>query len=92
MKITKTQILKSELATEQKKNEKLLKMVNDAREEVAGYEQIAELHAAYIGFLLQKLGATKDNPIAITKEDVAKAMALEVRGSTDDEGFKLYIE
>ena len=74
------------------RNAKLLKMVTDAREQVAGYEQLAKLHAAYIAFLIQKLGATKDNPITITNGDVAEAMKLEVRGLPDGEGFKLYIE
>lgn len=67
-------------------------MVNDEREKVAGYEQIAKLHAAYIAHLLQKLGATKENPVTITKDDVAGAMKLEVRGIPSEEGFKLYIE
>lgn len=88
MKPTKQQMLE----TERKKNDKLLKMVDEAREQVAGYEQLAKLHAAYIAFLLQKLGATKGNPVTITKEDVAEAMKLEARGLPDGEGFKLYIE
>ena len=67
-------------------------MVNDEREKVAGYEQIAKLHAAYIAHLLSKLGATKENPVTITKNDVAAAMKLEVRGAPCEDGFKLYIE
>lgn len=88
MKLTKQQMLEAE----RKKNETLLKMVETERERVAGYEQLAKLHAAYIAFLLQKLGATKGNPVPITKEDVAEATKLEVRGLPDGEGFKLYIE
>ena len=88
MKLTKQQ----RLEIEERKNAKLLKMVNDEREKVAGYEQIAKLHAAYIAYLLQKLGATKETPVTITKDDVAEAMKLEVRGATCNEGFKLYIE
>ena len=80
------------LEREERKNAKLLQMVSDEREKVAGYEQIAKLHAAYIAHLLRKLGATKDNPVTITKDDVAEAMKLEVRGKPDGEGFKLYIE
>ena len=83
MKLTKQQMLEAE----RRKNETLRKMVGETREQVAGYEQLAKLHAAYIAFLLQKLEATKDNPIAITKEDVAEAMKLEVRGLPDAEGF-----
>ena len=85
MKMTKKQML-------EKKNANLLKMVEEEREKVAGYEQLAKLHVAYIAHLLQKLGATKDNPVTITKGDVVEAMKLEVRGAPADEGFKLYIE
>lgn len=88
MRPTKQQMLDRE----KKKNDNLLKMVAAERERVAGYEQLAKLHAAYIAVLLQKLGATKDTPITITKEDVAGAMELEVLGLPDGEGFKLYIE
>ena len=84
--------LKQRYNAECMRNEKLLKMVEAEREKVAGYEQIAKLHAAYIAFLLQKLGATKGSPITITKEDVAEAMKLEVRGLTDSEGWALYVE
>ena len=87
MKLTKQQ----RLEMEEKKNAKLVKMVNAEREKVAGYEQLAKLHVAYIAYLLQKLGATRENPVAITKDDVAEAMKLEVRGTPDGEGFKLYI-
>ena len=84
--------MKQRFDAECMRNEKLIQMVEAEREKVAGYEQLAKLHAAYIAFLLQKLGATKDNPITITKEDVAGAMELEVLGLPDSEGFKLYIE
>lgn len=83
---------KKKLEIADRKNEKLIKMVEAERERVAGYEQIAKLHAAYIAHLLGKLGATKDNPLTITKDDVAEAMKLEVRGAPCSEGFKLYIE
>lgn len=75
----------------ERQTERLKKMVNEERAKVAGYEQIAKLHAAYIAHLLTKLGATKENPVTITKDDVAEAMKLEVRGKPDGEGFKLYI-
>ena len=88
MKLTKQQ----RLEIEERKNAKLIKMVNNEREKVAGYEQVAKLHAAYIAHLLTKLGATKENPVTITKDDVAAAMKLEVRGAPAGEGFKLYIK
>ena len=88
MRLTKQQ----RLEIEEKKNTKLVEMVEKEREKVAGYEQLAKLHAAYIAHLLTKLGATKDNPVTITKDDVAEAMKAEVRGAPCSEGFKLYIE
>lgn len=88
MKRTKQQ----RLEIEERKNAKLLKMVNDEREKVAGYEQVANLHVAYIAYLLRKLGATTETPVTITKNDVAEAMKLEVRGVPTEEGFKLYIK
>lgn len=75
-----------------KANAKLLKMIADEREKVAGYEQIAKLHSAYITVLLQKLGATKDSPATITNEEVTEAMKKEARGIPTGEGWKLYVE
>lgn len=71
---------------------KLIKMLENEREKVAGYEQLARVHTAYIGVLIGRLGATKDNPITITKDDVAEAMKYEVRGYPEGDAFNLYIE
>lgn len=71
----------------------LKKMISGERDKVAGYEQIAKVHSAYIAILLQRLGATKDNMIAITAEEVKEAMSkCEARAMPTEEGFSLYCE
>lgn len=79
------------LEIEERKNGKLLKMVEQERARVAGYEELAKLQVAYIAHLLQKLGATKDNPVTITNNDVTEALKAEVRGAHLSEGFQIYI-
>ena len=84
---------KQELANVKKQNERLLKMVGEAREKVAGYEQIAKVHSAYISILLNKLGATKDNMITITASEVTEALKkYEARAMSTEEGYSLYCE
>lgn len=84
---------KQELANVKKQNERLLKMVWEEREKVAGYEQIAKVHSAYISILLNKLGATKDNMITITASEVTEALKkYEARAMPTEEGYSLYCE
>ena len=84
---------KQELEKVKKQNDSLLKMINGEREKVKGYAEIAKVHSAYIAILLQKLGATKDNMIAITAEEVKEALAkYEARAMPTEEGFSLYCE
>lgn len=76
-----------------KKNEKLRKKVAEEREKVAGYEQLAKVHSAYISILLNRLGATKDNPITITAAEVTEALEkYEARAMPADDGFNIYCE
>lgn len=84
--------LKQRYDAECMRNEKLIQMVEAEREKVAGYEQLAKLHAAYIAFLLQKLGATKEAPVTITKEDAAEAMKLKVLALPGSKCVGLYVE
>lgn len=89
MALTKNQ----EITKLKKQNERLLKMVSEEREKVGGYEQIAKVHSAYISILLKRLGATKDNMITITGEEVTEAMQkYEARAVGADKGFSLYCE
>lgn len=80
------------MAREKEQIAKLKQMVEHEREKVAGYQQIAELHSAYIAVLLKRLGATKDKPIIIDSLDVCEAMKCEVRGYNNGTGWELYVE
>ena len=87
------QTKKQELKQEKNKNHKLMKMIAEEREKVAGYEQLAKVHAAYISILLNKLGATKDNMITITSAEVTEALKkYEARALPSEDGFSLYCE
>ena len=84
---------KQKLKQEKNKNQKLLKMIAEEREKVAGYEQIAKVHSAYISILLNELGATKDNMITITASEVTEALKkYEARAIQVDGGYGLYCE
>ena len=62
----------------------------DARK---GYEELAKLHSAYITMLLQKLGATEENPITIKASEVTEALKkYEARAMQAEDGFSLYCE
>lgn len=82
------------IEAERKRNEKLVKMVNDAREKVRGYEQLAKVHSAYIAILLQRLGADMEHPENIKAEDVKYALEhLESRASGAKDGsWDLFVE
>lgn len=85
---------KQKLKQEKNRNHKLMKMVSDERQKVAGYEQLAKVHSAYISILLKKLGATKDNMITITAAEVTEALQkYEARALPNNDGsFGLYCE
>ena len=83
-----------ELAQEKKKNERLLKMIAEEREKVAGYEQATKIHNAYIYILLKRLGATKDNAVEIISQEIAEAIEKdEVKAFISEQGgISLYCE
>lgn len=84
---------KQELQIVKDKNYKLMKMIGEEREKVAGYEQIAKLYGAYIAILLEKLGATQDKPVNISKADATGAMSrIEARAMSSEDGWCLYCE
>ena len=56
------------------KNDQLLKMNEELRKTVEGHKQLANVFTAYIALLLEKVGATEENPILITEEDVKYAL------------------
>ena len=60
---------------------------------VKGYEEIARLHSAYITILLNKLGATQDNMVSVTAEEIKEAMQkYEARAVPSDGSYSLYCE
>ena len=66
------------------------------RQKVAGYEQLAKVHSAYISILLKKLGATdSENAIRLTQAEVKEALEnYEARATIDNNAktYKLYCE
>ena len=84
---------KQELKRVKKQNKRLLEMVANEREKVAGYEQLAKVHSAYISILLKKLGATEEKMITITASEVTEALKMyEARAIKVDNGYGLYCE
>ena len=78
---------------ESKKIEKLKQMLENERAKVRGYEEVAQVHCAYISILLNKLGATKDNMISITPAEVKEALTnYEARAVLKDGVYSLYCE
>ena len=76
-----------------KQKDKLKRMLIAEREKVAGYEQIAKVHSAYISILLNKLGATEDKPITITGKEIKEALGMyEARAIPAEDGYSLYCE
>jgi hypothetical protein len=84
---------KQELEKVKKQNDKLMKMIGEERQKVAGYEQMAQVHSAYISILLKRLGATEDNKADIQASEVTEALAkYEARAVATEGGFGLYYE
>ena len=84
---------KQKLVKAKAQKARLIKMVTDEKEKVAGYEQIAKVHSAYISILLNKLEAKKDNPVTITASEVTEALKkYEARAMPAEDGYSLYCE
>lgn len=84
---------KQELEKVKRQNEKLLKIISEERQRVAGYEEIAKLYSAYIAILLQRLKAdSKDTAITLRDEEIKYAItSFETRAVPMDEGaWSLY--
>lgn len=76
-----------------KQKEKLKEMLLVEREKIKGYDQIAQVHSAYISILLKKLGATKDNAVAFTDSEIKEALKkYEARAIRAENGWGLYCE
>lgn len=84
---------KQELEKVKKQNDKLMKMIGEERQKVAGYEQVAQVNSAYISILLKRLGATEDNKVDIQAAEVSEALTkYEARAVAIDGGFGLFYE
>lgn len=83
-----------EAARRKRQNEKLLKMLETERQNVEGHKELAKIQTAYVGVLLNKLGATKESPVTITNAEVREALTgCNVRAIPDGVGtWKLYCE
>ena len=82
---------KQELEKVKKQNQKLVKMLADEREKVAGHEQVAKVNCAYISILLKRLGATEDNKVDIKATEITEALEkYEARAEAIEGGFALY--
>lgn len=84
---------KQEVANVRKQNERLMKMVAEAREKERGYQEVAKANSAYISVLLKRLGATEDNVVDIKASEVTEALQkYEARAMATDGGFALYLK
>ena len=69
---------------------KLENMVKAEKERVKTYGQLMDVYTTYIAILLNKLGATKDAPIAITEDEIKEAMEhYKVMGTYNVDGVKV---
>ena len=79
----------------EKKNSKLLVMVETERQKSEGLEQVFKIQNTYIAILLKKLGATSEGTaITITNEEIKRTMdRCEIKGAIPEKGvWKLYCE
>ena len=74
-----------------KKLEKMKQRYETEREKVKAYEQIIQIHSAYMGILLKALGATEEKPFEYTHEAVTNAMEnINAMAIPTENGFKLF--
>lgn len=68
-------------------------LIATERAKVKGYEELAQIHSAYIIILLKKLGATEDNMVTIKPAEIVEAMQkYEARAVPAEGSFSLYCE
>ena len=91
----KTEAKKDKRSKNQKWIDHLEGLLNDEKQKVKGYEELARVHSAYITILLKRLGATQDNMVTVTGEEIKEAMQkYEARAMYEptDRSWKLYCE
>ena len=85
------EVEKDKRSKKQKWIDYLEALLAEEKEKVAGYEQLAKVHSAYIAILLKKLGATEDNKVNIPALEVKEAIEkCETRAELTDDGYSLY--
>ena len=87
--------MKRDLEKLKKRNEKLREMVERERENVAGYKQTSEIQNAFIAVLLNKLKATSDKTVTITRAEINEAMTkcdVRVLAVPETMSWELYCE
>lgn len=68
----------------------LEKMVTAEKEKTKAYGHLIDVYTTYIAILLNKMGATKDAPVAITEEEIKEAMEhYNVMGTYSDGEVKV---
>lgn len=88
----------SKKAREQRKRERAWyrhckECIAKEKAKVKGYEELAQVHSAYITILLNKLGATEDNMVTIKPAEIVEAMhKYEARAVPAEGSFSLYCE
>jgi hypothetical protein len=82
---------KQKLVKAKAQKARLMKMITEEREKVAGYEQVAKVNSAYISILLKRLGATEDKKVDIPATEITEALEkYEARAIATEGGFALY--
>lgn len=84
----------TELQRTKERNEKLVQMVQELRAKDEAYQQLGGIYAAYIGVLLEMMGATADKPVLIDREDINAALdKQEVKIKAAEDGtYSMWVE
>lgn len=77
-----------------KRYKKLADKCYELKETIAGYEDVSNIQNAYIAVLLKRLGATEENPVSITNDEVREMMCSKpVTANIVEQGkWQFYIE
>ncbi len=80
-----------ELENVKRQNDNLRKALEEERQRIEGYKEVAKIHTAYISILLLRLGADDENTVAISSKEVKCVIAnYETRAYVTESGVRLY--
>lgn len=75
------------------RQKKLIEKIEYERERVKAYEEVVKIYGVYISLLLQRLDASKQKPVTISKSEIAEGLEkLAARAVPKESGFDLYFE